>query len=65
MSETGIKVEVDDFEIYYEKHGNGDHHLLLLPGLLGKITFHSFIHLIINNHFNLYKLNLIIIKFDR
>ena len=47
MSETGTKVQIDDFEIYYEKHGNGDLHLLLLPGLLGKITFHSFIHLFI------------------
>ena len=52
MSETGIKVQVDDFEIYYEKHGDGDHHLLLLPGLLGKITFHSFIHLIILIYIN-------------
>ena len=34
---SGIKVKVDDFEIYYEKHGTGDHHLLLIPGILGEI----------------------------
>ena len=33
---SGTKVQVDDFEIYYEKHGNGHHKLLLLPGILGK-----------------------------
>lgn len=40
---SGTKVQVDDFEIYYEKHGTGDHHLLLIPGVLGKI-FHFSIH---------------------
>ena len=40
---SGTKVKVDDFEIYYEKHGTGDHHLLLIPGVLGKI-FHFSIH---------------------
>ena len=33
----GTKVQVDDFEIYYEKHGTGNHHLLLIPGILGEI----------------------------
>ena len=34
---SGTKVQVDHFEIYYEKHGTGDHHLLLIPGFLGEI----------------------------
>ena len=39
MSESGIgaKVQIDEFEIYYEKYGNGHHNLLLIPGFLGKI----------------------------
>ena len=35
-AETGTKVQVDDFEIYYEKYGIGKINLLLIPGLLGK-----------------------------
>ena len=33
----GNYLDVDGNKIYYEKHGTGDHHLLLIPGVLGKI----------------------------
>ena len=36
-SRNGAKVQVGEFEIYYEKYGNGHHNLLLIPGFLGKI----------------------------
>ena len=35
-AETGTKVQVNGFEIYYEKYGKGKHNLLLIPGFLGK-----------------------------
>ena len=41
-TETGTKVRVDDFEIYYEKYGIGKMNLLLIPGFLGKNKFDQF-----------------------
>jgi len=41
MTESG-KLDIDGFNIYYEKAGTGDHVVLLLPGALGLSTFIMF-----------------------
>ena len=63
---SGTKVQVDNFEIYYEKHGTGDHHLLLIPGILGQIInlfflLNKFKSIQINSNFNLTQLILFVI----
>jgi len=40
MSESG-RLDVDGFNIYYEKAGTGDCVVLLLPGALGLLSYRN------------------------
>ena len=33
---AGEKIQIDNHTIYYEKHGNGNVNVVLIPGALGK-----------------------------
>lgn len=34
---TGEKIQIDDYNLYYEKHGNGNKIVVMLPGAMGEL----------------------------